>query len=606
LRVVKRAPCGEVAMKLANKIFLSFFGIIVFSGISSAIVGTVLVSKSIRNEAFSRVENDLKSAQLFIEDRLSELSIASQILSDGLEWNTTLPGSPTLAFLITEDCARFRRHLEETTGILLPDNRRGVITLGVITIPADLLDAVSFYSSRVDARTFCEGKNTLWLFSVTAGKKGDAFCGILLNGNDVFISALHEHLFERLLYGTKPFGTVTIFCGPTRIATTVIGPTGEVAVGTRVSGEVEKRVLEGGETWLDRAYVVDDWYLSAYKPIRSPGGKNIGILYVGVLEKKYLDIKRRAVILLSGITIPMIGLLLFGVFLLSKSITKPISALASASRKIASGKRDTGAVHAGGASELKTLAKSFNSMARAILKREELLVKKNEQLEEANRDYQELLSFVTHELNNSIGSLLLNLSILKDGTVGELNEEQKEVLGLVLRDVARFREMVRNYLNISRLEKGTLKYRPEELDLRKKVVEPVLERLEGRIAHKKMNVLWDWDEETRLKADADLMDICYSNLIINAVKYGADWIRLSGKREGAYWLLGVHNGGALIPKEEIPLLFQKFSRLVKSDDGAGLGLYLVRKIVERHGGEVSCTSNETEGTCFRMKLSTGL
>jgi len=600
LRMTKWVRRGRFAVKLANRIFLGFFGIIVFGGLSSSIVGTVLVSSSLRAEAFSRVGNDLKSARLFIDDRLSELSIASQILSEGVEWEGNLPGKPDLTFMVTDDHKGFRRYLEEYAGIVLPDTRRGVLL-----IPLALLDTVPFDSSRLDAGATCDGNNTLWLFAVTAGVKGDAFCGILLNGNDGFISALHEHLFERLLYGTKPFGTVTIFCGPTRIATTVLGPSGEIAVGTRVSGEVERQVLEHGQVWLDRAYVVDDWYLSAYEPIKSPGGRNIGILYVGVLEKKYLDIKRRAVVLLSGITVPMIGLLLFGVFLLSKSITKPISELAYASRRIASGERDTGEVTAGGTSEMKTLAKSFNSMAQAIVRREELLVQKNEQLEEANRDYQELLSFVTHELNNSIGSFLLNLSILEDGTAGELNEEQEEVLGLVLRDVARFREMVRNYLNISRLEKGTLKYSPKEIDLRKTVVEQVLLRLESRIAHKKMEVLWDWDEEAHVKADADLLDICYSNLIINAVKYGADWIRISGKREGEHWLLGVHNGGTPIPKEEIPRLFQKFSRLVKSDDGAGLGLYLVRKIVERHGGEVSCSSSETEGTCFCMRFPAG-
>ena len=64
----------------------------------------------------------------------------------------------------------------------------------------------------------------------------------------------------------------------------------------------------------------------------------------------------------------------------------------------------------------------------------------------------------------------------------------------------------------------------------------------------------------------------------------------------------MHNGGPAIPKEKISLLFQKFSRLVKSDDGAGLGLYLVKKIVERHGGEVFCRSDKSEGTSFYMKL----
>ena len=74
-------------MRLANRIFLSFFGIIVFGGITSAVVGTVLVSSSLRAEAFSRVENDLKSARLLMDDRLEDLSIASKILSEGLEWD---------------------------------------------------------------------------------------------------------------------------------------------------------------------------------------------------------------------------------------------------------------------------------------------------------------------------------------------------------------------------------------------------------------------------------------------------------------------------------------------------------------------------------------
>lgn len=584
-------------MRLANRIFLSFFGIIVFGGITSAVVGTVLVSRSLRAEAFSRVENDLKSARLLLDDRLEDLSIASKILSEGLEWDEALPGDPDLFFVATDEHSEFIRYLEKRAAVSFNENQHGIMT-----VPLVLLQSMGFDSSSIDVRTLCEKSDTLWLFASHCGPRGTAFSGILLNGNAAFISSLHEALFERLIYGTKPFGTVTIFCEATRVATTVIGPSGDVAVGTKVSDVVKERVLDKGETWLDRAYVVDDWYLSAYEPIKSMSGENIGILYVGVLEKKYLDIKRRAILLLSAITVPTLGLLVFGVFLLSKSITRPISELAKASRKIASGKLDTTVEGAVKTSEMKTLAHSFNSMARAIMKREDMLVQKNEELEDANRDYQELLSFVTHELNNSIGSLLLNVSILTDGTVGKFTDEQMEVLELILRDVERFREMVRNYLNISRLEKGTLKYRPGTLIVRKQIVEPVLKRLAGRIAHRNMEVVWDWNEDVTLKADADLLDICYSNLIINAIKYGKDWIKLSGEKEDGFWILGVHNGGPAIPEEKFPLLFQKFSRLVKSDDGAGLGLYLVRRIVERHGGTVFCRSDERGATSFYMRL----
>jgi len=416
------------------------------------------------------------------------------------------------------------------------------------------------------------------------------------------VKKLQETLFGSSLYGTKPFGTVTIFCGDRRVATTVIGPQGTVAVGTKVSDVVRKKVLGEGGMWLARAYVVDDWYLSAYEPIKNPLDENVGILYVGVLEQKYLDVRNRTLLFLLGITIPTLGLLLFFVYLVSSSIVKPISDLARASQKIADGQLDARVVHKGHTMEFATLLDSFNRMVNAIKNREKMLRRKNTQLEDANRDYQELLSFVTHELNNSIGSLLLNVSMLSDGTLGSLDDEQNEVTSLILRDVERFREMVRNYLNISRLEKGTLKYHPESVDMRRDVVEPVVRRLQSRIEHSRLKVEWDWEQNAVLSVDTELMDICYSNLLINALKYGKEWIRITAERTESGWVFGVKNGGRPIPEDKVHLLFKKFSRLVKSDDGAGLGLYLVRKILEQHGGEVWCESEEGKGTSFFFRI----
>lgn len=185
---------------------------------------------------------------------------------------------------------------------------------------------------------------------------------------------------------------------------------------------------------------------------------------------------------------------------------------------------------------------------------------------------------------------MLNVSLLAEDTEQNLEDEDREILDQVVRDVERFRDMVRNYLNLSRLEKGTLRYNPETVDVRRSVIEPLLERLNRWIAHSRFDIRWDWPEECQVYADAALLDIVYSNFIVNALKYGKEWVEFSARKEGDIWILAVANGGTPIPPEKIPLLFKKFSRLVESSDGAGLGLYLVQKIVEQHGGEVLCES----------------
>jgi two-component system NtrC family sensor kinase len=405
------------------------------------------------------------------------------------------------------------------------------------------------------------------------------------------------------LYGDKPFGTVTFFCGGTRVATTVLGPGGRIAVGTQVSDVVRRKVLEEGGIWLDRAYVVDEWYLSAYEPIRGPSGEPIGILYVGVLEQKYVDIRNRTILILSLVTVPALALLLSGAFLTARGIVHPLTDLAAAAGTVAAGNLgvELGGTTDGAGQEIETLRTAFQKMIAALRGREEALRSQNLELEQANRDYQELLSFVTHELNNSIGSLLLNTSLLAEDGEG-LSGEQRDIVDQLLRDVMRFRDMVRNYLNLSRLERGSLGFRPTTIDLRRRVIEPVVKRLARWIDHDRVRIEWDWPEDVLVSGDPDLLDICYSNLIVNALKYGRDWIRISARRSEAGWVLGVHNGGDPIPSDKVELLFRKFARLVGSDDGAGLGLFLVRNIMETHGGRVWCESTPGQGTVFYLEL----
>lgn len=583
-------------MKLANRVYVDFLVVILAATLASTTTGALLLTKALREEALARVQLNLKGARTRLDSELELLAVSAQVESQGLSGRLQVPHHAQFTLLypdsLPSSLARLGLRAEGTQRGFLLLTERQFLELGPTA--ADIRDL-----------PLGAGGELLTMFAAHRGPAGTALTLAILNGNWQLVRQLQENLFSTALYKGKPFGTVTIFCRDTRVATTVLGPGGVVAVGTKVSPEVRERVLVQGKTWLDRALVVDELYLSAYEPIADPLGERVGILYVGVLEQKYKDIRLRTIFLMTGLIVPIMGLAMFLSFVMTRGIVRPLSLLSEASGRIGSGTLDQPLGRLKGSSEIQRLAAAFSSMQAAIRDRENRLRSQNQELEEANRDYQELLSFVTHELNNSVGSLLLNVSLLEEESGGRVSQEQQELIEQVLRDVERFRDMVKNYLNLSRLEKGTLRFNPSRLDVRSRVIEPALERLSRWIRHRRFEIRWDWPEKVEIVADADLLDICYSNFVVNALKYGRDWIRFSARSSGTTCELAVANGGSPIPPAKIPLLFRKFSRLVRSSDGAGLGLYLVRRIVERHGGEVGCESSAEQGTVFKMRLPAG-
>ena len=132
--------------------------------------------------------------------------------------------------------------------------------------------------------------------------------GVLLNKNLAFIDRLNEIVYpeEALLLGSQ--GTATLFLGDVRIATNVRLFEGGRAIGTRVSAAVHRAVLDEGRTWLDRAFVVTDWYVSAYQPLVDSQGQRVGMLYVGFLEGPFVAAKRTALGLIIALFALAMGL----------------------------------------------------------------------------------------------------------------------------------------------------------------------------------------------------------------------------------------------------------------------------------------------------------
>jgi len=417
------------------------------------------------------------------------------------------------------------------------------------------------------------------------------------------------------LYDGKPMGTVTLFLGGVRVSTNVLGPDGRRAVGTRVSDEVRERVLKEGEPWRDRAWVVDSWYLSGYDPIRDPEGGIIGMLYVGLLEAPYTAMRARLLVrFLLPVVFVGVGAIALALFIVGR-VTRPLSQLGEAAERMAKGDRDHTPEVARTYAEINQLAENFRRMQRAIAERDDRLnaqyrqlAEANEQLQRANRNYMETLGFVTHELKSPLAAMQSMIDLLVSGTLGELPEKAQRPLVRIKRNCEELQDMVKNYLDLSRAERGELEAEKRPIDFVKEVVEPCLAQAQPLFASRNMRVETSHPDTLMVEADAELMRIALANYLSNAAKYGREGGRakLEADVEGDDVIVSVWNEGAGFTDEDRDRLFKKFSRLrtkeTRDKRGSGLGLFLSKEVLRLHGGEVRAESAPGEWARFSFRF----
>lgn len=232
----------------------------------------------------------------------------------------------------------------------------------------------------------------------------------------------------------------------------------------------------------------------------------------------------------------------------------------------------------------------------------------NDELRQINKNYMEILGFVSHEVKNALGNMMGSVALIADETLGPVNESQAEMLQVFLRNCIKLQDMIRNYLDLSRLEKGELAIEKQHLDFNEAVVEPVVKDLLPAAQMKKMIIEREIPKSLRVYADPELLKIVLSNLLNNAIKYGKPQgkIRLDAEQTDHGWQFGVWNEGEGIPPEKISHLFAKFDRIKTEasaqESGSGLGLYITRELIERQGGKIWAESEYGKWIWFRFQL----
>lgn len=220
----------------------------------------------------------------------------------------------------------------------------------------------------------------------------------------------------------------------------------------------------------------------------------------------------------------------------------------------------------------------------------------------------EFVSLASHQLRTPLSTINWYAEMLLNGDAGKLQPEQTNYLEEIYRGNQRMVDLVNSLLNVSRMELGTFVVDPVDCDL-KEIVDEVIKELTPRIKTKKQKFNLEYDVSlSPMKLDKKLMHMVLENLLSNAVKYTPEKGQIGmliGKNKNNLEIK-VSDTGMGIPFSQQDKIFTKLFRAdnVRTTDaeGTGLGLYLVKNILEHSGGKINFVSQENKGTTFTVIL----
>ncbi len=220
----------------------------------------------------------------------------------------------------------------------------------------------------------------------------------------------------------------------------------------------------------------------------------------------------------------------------------------------------------------------------------------------------EFVSMVSHELRTPLTSIKGYVDLIVDGDAGEINEIQREFLGIVQENSDRLVSLINDLLDISRIESGRVHLKIEPLDVAE-VIEGVVDTF--RTVADAQGVTLEWHVARglpKMAGDRDRAGQVLMNLVSNAIKYspGGGTARIEAHRHGGEVVISVADSGIGISEEDQRQLFTKFFRvdssLTREIGGTGLGLSICKSVVELQGGRIWATSTSGEGSTFAFTV----
>ena len=227
---------------------------------------------------------------------------------------------------------------------------------------------------------------------------------------------------------------------------------------------------------------------------------------------------------------------------------------------------------------------------------------------ELDRMKGDFIAMVSHELRSPISAITQNINLILDGLAGDTSEKQRHLLARAKERSKGLLDLIANLLELSKIEAGVAMQCKEPLQVGE-VVGKVVELMEGEAQAKEISLTSRVDAHLPpVLGDKANLEGVFTNLVSNAIKYTPKGgkIRITVSPDGDYVKTVVQDSGIGISKEDLPRIFDKFSRITSEKTrgivGAGLGLSIVKNIVEAHLGSISVQSKEGKGTTFTVLL----
>ena len=645
-RLVELRSGGSRILKLriATKLVLSFLLIIFLTSVTFSIVGVRVIGDRVVAEAQAKVQTDLNAAREILLNKLASINDVVRFTGDRfLLMNGVFSGDPQQA---VGALGRIREREKLDVLTVTDKNGRVLLRTGNASQPGgdqshdELLRAVldrkepvaapcivSVEDLRREAPRLAEQAHLKFIDTPkararknteeTAGMMlkaaapildpeqnllGIVYGGVLLNRNFEIVDRIKQTVFQNLQYKGKDIGTATIFQDDLRISTNVKDKDGSRAIATRAAEDVYHQVVQEGKPWIGRAFVVNHWYIAAYEPIRNLSGAIIGMLYVGVLEQKYVDLRQRAVLVFLAITLLGALVALALAYFISRKISVSIKKLASASEQVAHGNLDT-KVEIHSHDELRELADTFNFMAAALKKRDEKLrefttrrIMESERLAHIGQ----LAAGVAHEINNPLQGIITYSHLLLERAPAE--NGARESLQKIVKQANRCRDIIRGLLDFSRQRKPD-----KRLSNVNRVLEECIALVDHQALFHNIQIVKHLSQDLpKVLMDPSQIQQIFMNMIINAAEAmnGAGRLTLATRYVPTDKSVEVDftDSGHGIREEDLDRIFDPFFTTKEVGHGTGLGLAISYGIVKEHKGTISVESQVSQGTTFIVCL----